>query len=72
MSITEMKIQAVACSYWRSVKRGGRTFDSLSKASMYGYPPMQDQVLHLAELDVSNNVISESEFAALTGHEYVS
>lgn len=65
-----MVIQAVAHSYWRSVKRGKRTFESLSEESKFGYPPMKDQVRYLAKCDVRDNVITEEAYKNYTGEEY--
>lgn len=67
---TEMKIQAVAHSYWRSIKRGKRTFESLSEESKFSYPPMKEQVLYLAKADVVDNVITKEEFEQYTGLNY--
>lgn len=67
---TEMKIQAVAHSYWRSIKRGNRTFESLSEESKHKYPPMKSQVLYLAMSDVEEGVITEEEFEYYTGLNY--
>ena len=65
-----IKIQAVAHSYWRSIKRGKRTFESLSEEAKFGYPPMKEQVLYLAKSDVAEGVITEEEFEYYTGLVY--
>ena len=72
---TEMKIQAVTHSYWRSIKRGNRTFESLSDEvtdfqKKNGYSSMRAQVLYLARTDVENGVITAEEFTEITGAEY--
>ncbi len=66
-----MKIQAVAKSYWRSIKRGNRTFDSLSDVPVYGFPSMKEQILYLASQEAISNIITKDEFTAITGREYV-
>ena len=70
-----MKIQAVAHSYWRSVKRGNRTFESLADEQdlvqkRLGYPSTKEQVLYLAMSDVENGVLTEEEFEYYTGLVY--
>lgn len=65
-----MKIQAIAHSYWRSVKAGNRTFNSITTEPRNGYPSMSDQVLYLAKTDVVNGVITIEEFLQYTGLIY--
>ena len=65
-----MKIQSVAHSYWRSIKRGARTYESLSTESKLGYPPMSEQVLYLAKTDVENGVITLEQFEEYIGFPY--
>ncbi len=70
-----MKIQSIAHSYWRVVKSGGRTFESLateqdSIQKRLNYPSTRDQVLYLAMTDVENGVITEEEFTYYTGLVY--
>lgn len=66
-----MNIQAIAHSYWRSIKRGARTFDSLKKVNAKdGYPSMQEQVKYLAQTDVQNGVITEDEYKQFIGEDY--
>ncbi|MBR4929345.1 MAG: hypothetical protein IKZ00_00930 [Bacteroidaceae bacterium] len=66
-----MKIQAIAHSYWRKVKRGERTFESLKNVNAAsGYPSMQEQVKYLANTDVQNGVITEEEYKQYIGEVY--
>ncbi len=65
-----MKIQSIAHSYWRLIKAGRKTFDSLSDESKNGNPPMKEQVLHLAVADVKDGVITEEKFEHYTGLVY--
>lgn len=65
-----MKIQSIAHSYWRLIKSGRKTFDSLSEDSRCGYPSMKDQVRYLAKSDVSDGVISEDDYENYIGEKY--
>lgn len=66
-----MKIQAIAHSYWRNIKRGTRTFDSLKNvAEKDGYPKMQEQVRYLAKTDVANGVITADDYEQYIGEAY--
>lgn len=58
-----MAISAIAQSYWRKVKSGERTYESVptSKAG---------EVLELAKTDVVNGVISAEDFEGLIGIPY--
>lgn len=55
-----MAIKAIAHSYWRSIKRGTRTFDSVPAH-------VQDDVRTLAQTDVENGVITEEEYKQYIG-----
>lgn len=55
-----MEVRPIAHSYWRSIKRGKRTFDSISDE-------LKSDVLYLAKSDVENGVITEAEFEMYTG-----
>lgn len=71
MNIAITEIQAIAHSYWRSIKRGNRTFDSLSNVPIRNYRySIKEQVLYLASLDVKNTIISEEDFSIITGYSY--
>ena len=58
-----MAIKAIAHSYWRSIKRGTRTFDSVPAS-------VQDDVRTLAQTDVENGVITAEEYKQYIGEEY--
>lgn len=58
-----MAVKAIAHSYWRSIKRGARTFDSVPAS-------VQDDVRTLAQTDVRNGVITEEEYKQYIGEEY--
>lgn len=66
-----MVIQSIAHSYWRLVKAGRKTFDSLSEEAKGDNPPMKDQVRYLAKCDVRDNVITEEKYEHYTGEDYV-
>lgn len=65
-----MKIQSIAHSYWRLIKAGRKTFESLSEEAKGNYPSMKEQVLYLAMCDVEDNVITKEEFEQYTGLVY--
>lgn len=58
-----MAIKAIAHSYWRSIKRGSRTFDSVPDN-------VKDDVRYLAQTDVQNGVITEEEYKQFIGEDY--
>lgn len=59
-----MEIKAIAHSYWRLIKKGRRTFESLTDE-------MKEQVRYLAKTDVANGVITEDEYEQYIGEAYV-
>lgn len=65
-----MAVQPIAHSYWRLIKAGRKTFDSLSEESKNGNQPMKDQVRYLAQCDVADGVISIEEYEHYTGEKY--
>lgn len=66
-----MKIQPIAHSYWRSIQRGSRTFESIAAVKeKTGYPEMQEQVRYLARTDVKNGVITEEAYEQFIGEAY--
>lgn len=58
-----MTISAIAQAYWRKVKAGERTYESVP-ASKAG------EVLELAKTDVVNDVITAEDFDNLIGAAY--
>ena len=66
-----MTVQSIAHSYWRLIKAGRKTFDSLSEEAKGKYPAMKDQVRYLAKCDVRDGVITVEEYENYTGEEYV-
>lgn len=58
-----MGIKPIAHSYWRSIKRGTRTFESIKDE-------VKDDVRTLAKLDVENGVITAEEYKTFIGEEY--
>ena len=58
-----MPIKAIAHSYWRSIKRGVRTFDSLPAS-------VRKDVRALARADVKNGIITAEEYKPYIGEEY--
>lgn len=58
-----MAVKAIAHSYWRSIKRGNRTFDSIPES-------VKDDVRALAQTDVQNDVITKEEYKQYIGENY--
>lgn len=58
-----MAIKAIAHSYWRSIKRGVRTFESIPDS-------VKDDVRTLAQTDVQNGVITPEEYKSYIGEDY--
>lgn len=58
-----MAVKAIAHSYWRSIKRGTRTFDSAPDS-------VKDDVRTLAQTDVENGVITEDDYKSYIGEAY--
>ena len=50
-----MAVKAIAYSYWRSIKRGNRTFGSIPDS-------VKDDVRTLAQADVQNVVITPEQY----------
>lgn len=58
------KVRPIAHSYWRSIKRGNRTFESIPDE-------LQNDVRTLAKADVENEVITTAEYEQYIGEVYV-
>jgi hypothetical protein len=56
-------MKAIAYSYWRSIKRGNRTFDSIPAN-------VKEDVRTLAREDVENGVITAEEYKEYIGENY--
>ena len=50
-----MEVKAIAYSYWRSIKRGNRTFGSIPDS-------VKDDVRTLAQADVQSGVITPEQY----------
>lgn len=59
-----MIISAIAATYWRKVKSGERTYESIPAAKA-------GEVLELAETEVAHGVITEEDFVHFIGKAYV-
>ena len=55
-----MAVKAIAYSYWRRIKAGARTFDSVPES-------VKEDVITLANEDLENGVITEQEYEELIG-----
>ena len=58
-----MAVKAIAHSYWRSIKRGARTFESI-------LDNVKDDVRYLAQTDVQNGTITADEYKQYIGEDY--
>ena len=58
-----MAVKAIAHSYWRSIKRGARTFESVKDS-------VKDDVRTLALADVKNGEITPEEYEQYIGEAY--
>ena len=58
-----MAVKAIAHSYWRSIKRGNRTFESVPES-------VKEDVRTLAQADVAKGVISPEEYKNYIGEDY--
>ena len=50
-----MAVKAIAYSYWRSIKRGNRTFGSIPDS-------VKDDVRTLAQADVQDGIITPEQY----------
>ena len=60
-----MAIKAIAHSYWRRIKAGSRTFESVPAS-------VKEDVRTLAKMDVQDGVISAEEYKTFIGEDYPS
>ena len=58
-----MTVKAIAHSYWRSIKRGTRTFDSIPDS-------VKDDVCTIAQADVQDGVITPEQYKQYIGEPY--
>ena len=58
-----MAVKAIAHSYWRSIKRGTRTFESIPES-------VKDDVRTLAQADVQEGVITAEQYEQYIGETY--
>ena len=58
-----MAVKAIAHSYWRSIKRGTRTFESIPDS-------VKGDVLTLAQADVVSGTITAEEYEQYIGEAY--
>ena len=58
-----MAVKAIAHSYWRSIKRGTRTFGSIPDS-------VKDDVRTLAQTDVQEGIITTEQYEQYIGETY--
>lgn len=59
-----MEVSAIAKIYWRTIKRGSRTFESIKDETV------KAEVKYLAKQDVVSGVITADEYEQYIGEEY--
>lgn len=65
-----MAIPAIAHSYWRSIKRGTRTFESVKNSKIASVKALADDIRFLAQSDVENGEITTEEYEQYIGEAY--
>lgn len=58
-----MAVKAIAHSYWRRIKAGARTYESVPDS-------VKEDVRILAQTDVAEGVISAEDYKSYIGEEY--
>lgn len=58
-----MYLPAISAAYWRTIKRGGRTFESVPAE-------LKESVTTLAKTDVVNGVITAEDYSGYIGATY--
>ena len=58
-----MAVKAIANSYWRSIKRGARTFENIPDS-------VKDDVRTLAQADVQESIITAEQYEQYIGETY--
>ncbi len=59
-----MEVSAIAKIYWRTIKRGTRTYDSIKDETV------KAEVKYLAQQDVVNGEITTGQYQEITGEMY--
>lgn len=59
-----MEVSAIAKIYWRTIKRGSRTFESIKDETV------KAEVKYLAQQDVVSGVITADEYEQYIGETY--
>ena len=57
-------MKAIAHAYWRQIKRGTKTFESIPST-------VKDDVKTLAKADVADGLITEEDYKSYIGEKYV-
>jgi hypothetical protein len=65
-----MTIKAISHSYWRAIKAGTRTFESVANSSKAAIYERADEIRYLAKADVQSGVITAEEYAEYIGETY--
>lgn len=65
-----MAIKAISHSYWRSIKRGTRTFESILNSPKETVRELADDIRKLAQADVESGEITAVEYEQYLGEAY--
>lgn len=65
-----MAIKAIAYSYWRSIRRGARTFESVLNSPKESVRGLADDIRTLAKDDVASGEITAADYENFIGEAY--
>lgn len=65
-----MVIKAISHSYWRTIKAGTRTFESVLNSPRAAIYERADEIRFLAHCDVDEGVITPEEYTQYIGEPY--
>lgn len=65
-----MAIKAIAHSYWRSIKRGSRTFESVLNSPKESVRELAPDIRTLAKDDVASGEITAEKYEQYIGEAY--
>lgn len=65
-----MKVKAISHSYWRAIKAGTRTFESVANSARAAIYERADEIRYLAKCDVESGEITAAEYEQYIGEPY--
>lgn len=66
-----MTVKAISHSYWRSIKGGNRTFESVANSPRPAIYERAEEIKYLARCDVVDGLITAEEYLQYIGEEYI-